>query len=276
MRAKRQQSRLELSAFTARHPVFSTNDLATFLGGPARKEAARERVKYHAARGRLKAVSRGIYAAVPPGLDPERFQPDRYLVATSIRPDAMLSHHSALELLGAAHTDWNSCTALTGRRRAPLRLGDVTFLFVLPPRQFAAKRARDLGVRGLERMGVPVRLTGPERTLLDGLRQPRLAGGLAELVESASGFGVLDLDLLAALLEVYDQRMLWAAAGWFLERYQDKFFVDDRFLAKLESRRPRSAHYLPRGSRKGGSLLARWNLVLPSELARTGEPGEPE
>jgi len=253
--------------------VFTLGDLAKMIARPNAREAARERVKYHVARGRLRAVSRGVYAMVPPDADPRAFVPDRYLAAAAIREDAVFSHHAALELLGVAHSDWNVCTVFTGRRRGPLALGSVRILFLPDPRPFRANHCRGLGTREVERQGVDLRVTGPERTLLDGLRQPRFVGGLAELVESVAGLGVLDLDLLAKLLEVYGQRMLHAAAGWFLERFRDRFFVSDAYLAKLERQRPRSRQYLPRGRRKGGVVASRWNLVLPGDVARAGEPG---
>jgi len=256
-------------------PVFTLDAFTQHLNG--RRDRARERVKYHVARGRLKVVARGVYAVVPPGRSPASYYPDRYLVAAAVRPDALLSHHAALELLGAAHSDWNVCTAFTARRRQPLQLNGVKVVFVPDPAPLArSERLRTSGTRSLDREGVTLRVTGPERTLLDGFRQPRLTGGLGELVESAAGFGVLDLDLLLDLLALYGHRVLWAAAGWFLERFHERFFVDDRYLRKLESHRPKSKHYLPRGSRRGGVLVPRWNLVLPTSVVRPGEPGAAE
>jgi len=271
MRARRQPN--PTTPALPRRAVFTLEDLTRTIARPRAREAARERVKYHVARGRLRVVSRGVYATVPPGVDPRSYMPDRYLAAAAIREDAVFSHHAALELLGAAHSDWNVCTVFTERRRTPLALGSVRILFLLEPPPFRARDHRGLGTREVERQGVDLRVTGPERTLLDGLRQPRFAGGLAELVESVSGLGVLDLDLLERLLEAYGQRMLCAAAGWFLERFRDRFFVSDAYLAKLERQRPRSRQYLPRGRRKGGVVASRWNLVLPGDVARAGEPG---
>lgn len=271
MRTKRQSK--SLTPAIPRRPVFTLDSLAETIARPNAREAARERVKYHVAEGRLKVVSRGVYATVPSDVDPRTFVPDRYLAAAAVRADAMFSHHAALELLGAAHSDWNVCTVLTERRRSPLALGSVRVLFLSDPPPFRTRERRGLGTREVERQGVDLRVTGPERTLLDGFRQPRFVGGLAELVESVAGLGVLDLDLLERLLEVYDQRMLHAAAGWFLERFRDRFFVSDAYLAKLERQRPRSRQYLPRGRRKGGVVLSRWNLVMPEAVTQAGEPG---
>ena len=68
---------------------------------------------------------------------------------------------------------------------------------------------------------------------------------------------------------------LWAATGWFLERYQRAFRVTEEDLSQLERHRPASPHYLPRRARgKGGTLLPRWNLILPETLLTLSEPSE--
>lgn len=51
-------------------------------------------------------------------------------------------------------------------------------------------------VHTTERLGVRLKVTGPERTLVDCLATPRYAGGLEEVFQSASGIPSLDLDRL--------------------------------------------------------------------------------
>ena len=270
MRAQH-QAKPDTAAFFRRRLVFSLEDFAAGLGLNERQ--ALERAKYHLKRGRLTTLERGLYAVVPPEASASSFQPDRYLVASATRTDSIFSHHAALELLGAAHSDWNVCTVLTSRRRRPLQVGSVQIQFLPHPKALANKGLEGLGTRQVEREATIVRVTSPERTLVDGFRQPRLVGGLSELIESAAGFGVLDLDLLKRILQAFDRKSLWAATGWFLERYRETFFVSDEYLADLEKKRPRSPQYLPRGER-AGTLVQRWNLVLPTSVVRRGEPDE--
>lgn len=139
----------------------------------------------------------------------------------------------------------------------------------------ADRQLEKLATRQVERRGKLLLVTGPERTLVEGFRRPREVGGLSELVESAAGFGVLDLNLLDDVLAAFDQRSLWAAVGWFLERFRDTFFVPAEYLDRLEARRPRSPQYLPRGLRSG-TFLPKWNLVLPSNVVSEREPDELE
>lgn len=262
-----------LETYLSTRQVFTLESLADALGLRSRKSAALDLLKYHRRLGRVKRVTRGVYATVPPGVEPAKFQPDRYLVAAAVRPDAIFSHHAAFELLGAAHSDWRVCTVFTSRRRRSVSLDGVEMRFLRHPPALTRKRKENLGTIQVKRTRETLRATGPERTLVEGFRQPGAAGGLEELVESASGFGVLDLKLLRRLLETYDEKLLWAAVGWFLERYQRKFFVSPDYLVLLEKQRPKSPQYLLR-SERGGVMQPRWNLILPESLVQGKEPDE--
>ncbi len=269
--ATERQPRPKVETYLLSHGVFTLDDLTKALAHPGGKKAVRNSLGYYLRLGRVRSVTRGVYATVPPDSDPNTFQPDRYLVAAATRADAVFSYHAALELLGAAHSDWNVCTAFTETPRRPIPLRSVTIRFLPHPKALARKNKVSAGTSRTARGQATLRLTGPERTLLDGLRRPELAGGPAELVESAAGFGVLDLQLILELLRLYDEKLLWAAAGWFLELYRERFFVPADYLSQLERHRPKSPQYLLR-SQRGGSMVQRWNLILPPGLMDNREP----
>jgi predicted transcriptional regulator of viral defense system len=264
---------MKTAEFFALHPVFSLDEASKALSPPGGRLGTLERLKYHLETGRLKLAARGVYAVVPPGLEPDGFRPDPFLVAAAIRPDGVFSHHSALELLGAAHSVWGQCTLYVRERRRPLRLGETTIRFLDHPSSIKNGAGVHLGIRKIERQGRLLLTTGPERTLIEGFRRPALAGGLEELVTSAGGFTVLDLGLIEEVLQRYGIANLWAATGWFLERFQQAFHVLEEILARLERHRPRSPQYLER-DRRGGILVGRWNIILPKELMGPGEPND--
>jgi hypothetical protein len=279
MAEKRQ---VKLDSFFGSHAVF-TLDQACAVLRPGEKVAGqtvavrgavRDRLKHHLKTGRIRSVARGVYAVVPPShqraANSDSFVPDPFLVALAVRSDAIFSHHSALELLGAAHSAWSVCTAFTASRRVTLRLPGATVRIFPHPTPLARSDKRELGTRRVERRAHLLRVTGPERTLVEGFRQPDLVGGVTELVASAAGFATLDVDLLATVLECYALRRLWAAVGWFLEVHAQAFGVAGADLDRFERHRPKAPIYLVRGAR-GGALVARWNLVLPPDVGR-GDP----
>jgi len=260
--------------FFATHPVFSLDEAAKTLAPPGGRAGTVERLKHHLKTGRLTLPTRAVYAVVPPGVPTSRFRPDPFLVAAAARPDAVFSHHSALELLGAAHTVGTRTTVYTKRRRRSLALTGATVCFLEDPAPLAVGNRRHVGTRRVERRGRLLEVTGPERTLVEGFHRPAHAGGLEELVQSASGFPTLDLDLIEKVLRRYGIAHLWAATGWFLERFQQSLHVPEGVLERFERHRPRSPQYLER-RRRGGALAARWGLILPPILAGPGGADEP-
>jgi predicted transcriptional regulator of viral defense system len=260
------------SGFFAEHPVFTVDEARKALhpaGGPRATSAL---LQHYVRTSRLMSVTHGVYAVVPPGVSPDRFRVDPFLAAAALRPDGVFSYHSALELLGASHSVWRRCTLFTSRRRPSLDLSGVEVVFADFPAPFRTERSQRLGTQRVERLGTMLVTTGPERTLVDGLRSPAAVGGLEELEQSASGFPALDMKLLEKVLERYDLATLWAATGWFLERYRTTFRPPEKLLARCERKRPASPHYLARRER-GGTLARRWNLYLPAAVME-GEPDE--
>lgn len=130
--------------------------------------------------------------------------------------------------------------------------------------------------------GRTLRVTTPERTLVDGLRELSLVGGLDELVESMDGFATLNTDVLKEILLAYDNRRLWAAVGWYLQRRLEDLFLDASILGDFQKHRPQTRVYLIPGQR-GGVLARDWNLIVPGHLQRPvggddvgGDPSESE
>jgi len=255
------------------HPVFSLEEAVRYLAPSGEKSSAIERLKYHLAAGRLKSLGRELYAVVPPGATVDSVNPDPFLVAAASRPNGVFAYHSALELLGAAHSSWNTHTVFVDSRRRPVVLKGTLIKFLVHPKPLLDNNVQNLGIRKLERRGRWLLTTGPERTLVEGFRNPRYIGGLEELVISASGFPVLDLELLFKILDTYAVHKLFASVGWFLETYQKTFHVSGQYLSDLEKHRPQSSQYMLRNQRSG-TLLHRWNLVLPDELKIIGGPND--
>jgi predicted transcriptional regulator of viral defense system len=242
--------------FFSRHPVFSLDRAVRELAPEGQRDRVRERLRYHLDRGRLKLLARGLYAVVPAGVARERFQPDAFQVAAVERPDALFCYHSALELLGTAHSTWRECTVFTARRRKDLQLGDTRSRFLQFPPAIQGEDGWSLASRRIEHRWKLLACTGPERTLVEGFRRPSLVGGHEELLVSAGGFTTLDLDLLEEVLRRHGSAKLWAATGWFLERFRNRFHVSEAVLKRWEREVPASHSISTAGGGAGGSAGA--------------------
>lgn len=268
------QRKVDPEAFFAQNSVFTLETWAASQGKEGALAAARDQLKHHLKRARVRSLSRGLYLSVPHGVDPAATKPDTYLCAVAKCADAVFCYHAALELLGTAHSTWHECTVFCEPRRKPLALPDATVRFLAPPVPLRRRQLEELGIVSVSWQGKPLKVTGRERTLVEGFREPRYVGGLEELVESAGGFGVLDLELLRRMLDAYAEKNLWALLGWFLDLHRQRFQPPASLLDLCEAKRPAKPVNIPR-SQRGGRLLPRWNLVLPESLLRSFE-GNPQ
>jgi len=131
------------------NPVFSLEEAEEYLALPSGRAGTLERLKYYLDSGRLKGIVRGIYAVVPPGVSPENFYPDPFLVATAARSDCVFAYHSALELLGAAHSAWNNITVFVKSPRREIHLGETRIKFLSFPKILNTNNARKIGTRNI-------------------------------------------------------------------------------------------------------------------------------
>ncbi len=264
--------------FLDRNPVFSRSMFAEVHGEPESSTALAKRLKYLQSKNRIVSLERGLYATVRPGDNPEALAPDPYLVGAALRPDGVFAYHSAFSLLGAGHSDWSVVTLLSRSRRRPLALQGGRVEVLPHPATLVRKALTEVGVRSVPYLDRTLRVTGPERTLVDGFRRLDLVGGLEELVSSAAGFPSLDLEELEVVLGSYGAHNLYAGVGWFLETFREHFFVPDGFLGRMERRRPSAPQYLPRRGRTAdgnGRMVPRWNLILPKALLNGMMTDEP-
>ena len=258
--------------FLAVNPVFDLKRVSAAFPDSS-PQSALKRVRRAMAAGRVKRLQKDLFATVPAGYALETYSPDRFLVMLTLRPDAIFCGHSALELLGASHSAWNLCLAYTGGRRAKLELPVVLLSALASPTPLERHGNSNLGVEAGDRLGRTVRFTGRERTLVDGFWMPGRVGGLEELVQSATGFPVLNFELLLKVLDAYASPKLYACVGWLLGRNREQFYVGEETIDKLRERRPSSPKYMDRAAGEA-TFDSYWNLMVPNVLLRGGEDVE--
>jgi len=128
------------------------------------------------------------------------------------------------------------------------------------------------GLRDERRLGLPVCVTGHERTMVDVLDAPQHGGGWEEIWHSLESIEFFDLDLVVEYALRLGTALTIARVGFFLEQHKDGLMVEERHLAALRGRGPSQPVYFDRRHRKGGKLLSRWNLIVPEQiLARSWE-----
>jgi len=257
----------------AQAPVLLHEEVVALF--PSKNERTRESlVAYHVRKGRLLRVRRGLYAVVPPGAQPGGFSPDPYLLAAKMAPDAALAYHTALEVQGKAHSVSERFLFLTKTRAHPVTFRSLEFKSVRHPARLLALNRESFGIQKADRSGVPIRVTGLERTMVDALDRPDLGGGWEEIWRSLESVEYFDLEKVVEYALLLGNATTVAKVGYFLDQHRQTLMVEDVHLEPLRSHRPKRPHYMDRSRRGNGRLVSEWNLVVPVYVAeRSWEEG---
>lgn len=154
--------------------------------------------------------------------------------------------------IGTRSVDWEEF-ALPRPRRPKRLLGiPVEWNTVRPERYF--------GIAEYEPGGFPIRYTTVERTLLDGLQDPQLSGGISVVLGAwALARDRIHLDLLIPMTEKYEIALLRQRVGFIL----DRLGLTDPAVEKWRATAKRGSSSKLVGSAPFTSEFdERWNLSL--------------
>ncbi len=258
----------------ATHPVFRAEEFGEFLAQrDSRNVRTRDSLLTHYVNGgRLLRVRRGLYAVVPLGQTQETVQPDPFLLAARMAPDAVLAYHTALEFHGRAYSAFQEFTYLTSTAARPAEFRGKTFRGVAFPKSLLERNQESFGVETADRSGLEVRVTSLERTLVDILDRPAISGGWEEIWRSLESVEYFDLDRVTEYALLLDNATTVAKVGFYLEQHAEQLMVEESTLSRLRGRIPKTAHYLDRSVREPARLVEPWNIIVPERiLNRTWE-----
>lgn len=254
--------------FFRKHPVFTGEELARHLSshGEVGGRAQEAFLAYHRKAKRVLRVRRGLYAVIPAGSDPDSYPVDPFLVAAKLTKDAVLSHHTALELYGRAYSVQERFTYSAFRPLTPLTFRSHVFRGTRFPQALRRAKKETFGVSTTERAGMQLRVTSLERALVDVLDRPDLSGTWEEIWRSLESVEFFDLDTVVEYTLLLGNATTGAKVGFFLDQHREPLMVEDCHFKALYDLRPRQPHYLDRTKRESGRLVSEWNLVVPTEV----------
>ena len=238
------------------HSIFRLDDVRNILGLSA--VSARSFARKLIDRGVASRIKSGLFVLVPYEMGREsQYLGNPYVAAREIvrGEDYYLSHGTAMEIHGMVTQPQLIVTITTLKTRRPVAAQGARFRFV-HCRQRNFFGLTDIWATKQEK----VRVSDPERTIIDGLNRPGYCGGLTE-VAKALWIKRQDLDTLK--LVDYAERLGVGAVlrrlGYLLETYElGTPEILERLRGRLTSTSARLDPILPAGGRR----LGRWRLQL--------------
>jgi len=255
----------KILVFLETHPVFTIEELRKYFSLPDGSRDASDILLHNKRMGRIGVVKTGLYYVVRPGSTDGSTPVDPFLLTAKLAGDAVLSFHTALDLLGFGHSVFNSYYYYSHRSRPVTRFRNDHFHCVLLPEVLQKKPRAMFGTERIERSGLKVVVTGKERTLVDVLERPQYCGGFEEVYRSLEKMPYVQTELVLKYLNMRGQKNLFARVGFFLEQHREQFHIEETFLQTLERHKPVQPLYWDR-SRKGGVIKNRWNLIVPEAV----------
>jgi predicted transcriptional regulator of viral defense system len=210
--------------------------------------------------GRLDAIRKGLYAVLSPLEQDEKYEPDKFLIASKIREDYFLGFHTALEYYGSAYSAFNEVYVCTTSRNRfnPFSYKRFTFKRVEVKDTTSQVLNKHYGKNFL-------RVSSKERTFIECVDKPQYAGGWEECIKSLENLSGIDEEQLLSLTLKQKGKRLLSRVGYVLEllKKRSPFYehISDDTLNEIEMKTKGSPKYLVKGQK--AALNRRWNLWTP-------------
>ncbi len=238
--------------FIAANPVFRFEEFVA-AHAEADPKTIEQILGYHVKQGLLNSVRRGVYAQ--PG------NTNRWLIASRLAADAVIAYGGALTFHHIGH-DTSEIVFITEKRPPAVFYSQTQYRPVAPPSKVSGLPDSMGEITEEYRQGLKLRVTTPERTLVDLLDRLDLAPPPRQLWDC---FRLVDLKPLRMIQYArrLGSKLVAARLGYFLEHRG----ATDSQLGLLEKLRPAAPCYFASAAGLARNrYFHRWNLVVPHKL----------
>lgn len=252
--------------FLEQHEVFTLEEFMTSVDPTVAERTRYANLRNAVAREQAYRIKRGLYASNL-GIYRDRV-PNVFLVAARAAEDAVLTHHTALEAHGVAHSPLRTVYFTSAHGIGDFQVRGYRLNRVSPPVVSGSDANLDMFVTRVRAGDAIVPVTTKERSLVDCLQDLRLAGGLEEFLRSVGGFTSISADSVAAYAQLFGSPTLTARVGWVLELAAEEWHIDKEAVERMRQTLARGTYWLTRRQVRGKQqeFISRWRLYVPSGL----------
>jgi predicted transcriptional regulator of viral defense system len=226
------------------------------------KEKAAKLLAYWASKGWFLRIQRGIYIPIPiESITTEIALEDPWVIAVKLYQPCYIGGWSAAEYWDFTEQIFRTIAVFTvkkPRNRHP-EISGTHFLLRTIPKQAM------YGLKTVWRGQIKVLLSDPTRTILDFLIEPKMGGGIRNVIDMFINYlnsEHKNLDLLLKYAQQLNNGAVFKRLGFLLEQYAP---TEIKFIENCKK-------YLTTGNIKldpsleAKQLITRWRLWIPKEL----------
>jgi predicted transcriptional regulator of viral defense system len=244
----------------AKWRVFSHKQVVDLCGNAKTAET----VLYSAKKkGLIQTVTRGLSAAI--SIETGEAIASPYEIASRITKDSYISHHTAFEYYGFANQVFSTVTVSSSVRFTPFEFDGRSYLY-----------KQSYTSEGIT-ISHGVRVTEPERTVIDNIKDFAKTAGLEELLRCLGMITVIQEQKLLGCLALYDNRFLYQKTGYILSHFKTTMKLTDTFFAECRSHIGKSVRYLYEEIKAEHPVYNKeWQLFVPADLLKIIDEGGSE
>lgn len=260
-------NKMSINDFFKHHLVFRFNEFKQFMKD--REQGVTEKNCYmtlynYCKKGKLIHVRKGLYAVSADS--PYQAAPiNPFLIAGKSTDDAVLAYHTALESHGFAYTDFNEHIYLTAHYTNHFTFQNQRYRAIYRPLR---KQKNEVGcIEVITLLGVDIRRTNLERTIVDVLDRPDISGGWEEVMRSLDRVTTFNVSRAVDYALSLNRASLVAKLGYFFDQRPDYLEIDLAIIERLLLHTPKRPYYIDRKTSVGqGTYIKKWQIIVPNYL----------
>jgi len=241
--------------------IFELKDVVSLTG---KMRSAQELLRNYTKKAWVIQIRRNLYAVTD--LATKTIMANKFEIGSHVSPSSYISYHSALDYHGLAHQQFFTMHVSSESRFNNFGFEDIRYLYC------KSNIAEGIDVPLLN---TKVRVTDPERTVIDCLDRIDRAGGLEELVHCLAMINYLNEDKLLYYLDLYKKAFLYKKAGFVLSKFQKRLRLSENFVSICHNK---GANHVKRLTDKQESNIfhKKWNIYAPMNILSFLEQGNNE
>ena len=234
---------------------FSKEDLTKITGSEA---SAKWLCLEYQKKGYIEHVKHDLYVAI--SLETHQPVANRYMIASCISDDSVVSYHSAFEFYGYNNQVYYETQVTSGTRFNEFEFDGITY-----------KRIAPRITNGITNIN-GTRVTTLERTVIDCINLFEKIVGLEELLRCLTLIPSLKETLLMDYLFDYDSCFLFQKTGYILSFFAESLGLSDSFFDQCKLRLPKGKSYLSKDP-QNFVWNDEWRLYAPKNLMHVSDKG---
>ena len=205
-----------------------------------------------------KKIKRGLYAIVPFENAPdvqENFVPNKILVANKFTSNSFLSHHTALEVHGAADKEMYVNFITTSNRVPSLTYKGMKY-FCIKTLHFFGNEEKDF-------LDNRINVSDKERTIIDCLRNLNYSYGFDEIKRAVPKLAPFDFEKIFSYMKKINEVSLFSRVGYTFSLLRAEAATPDWFIEKCKGELTNRTYYLDNTKKGSSKHVKEWKLMVP-------------